>query len=148
MTRMAFTRLGAGAPLVLLHGLGSSRRAWDPVVPVLAERFHVVTVDLPGFGNSKPLPPHLEPQPAALAAAVGELVEELGIDAPHVVGNSLGGWVALEVAHSRPVSSLTLLSPAGLWPGNTPRYNQATLRATRWLARHGRPLSPLMASRA
>jgi pimeloyl-ACP methyl ester carboxylesterase len=148
MTRLAFTRRGAGAPLVLLHGLGSSQRAWDPVVPALAERFDVLAVDLPGFGDSEPFPPQLEPHPAALAAAVDGLLGDLGIEAPHAVGNSLGGWVALELAHSRAVASLTLLSPAGLWPGSTPRYNRATLRATRWLARHGRPLAPMMSSRA
>jgi pimeloyl-ACP methyl ester carboxylesterase len=148
MNRLAFTRRGAGAPLVLLHGLGSSRQAWDPVIPMLDERFDVVAVDLPGFGDSKPFPPQLEPHPAALAAAVDSLLEDLGIDVPHIVGNSLGGWVALELAHRRSVASLTLLSPAGLWTGSTPRYNRATLRASRWLARHGRPLAPLMRSRA
>ena len=91
MTRLAFTRRGAGAPLVLLHGLGSSRRAWDPVVPALAERFDVLAVDLPGFGDSKPFPPQLEPLPAALAAAVDGLLENVGTEAPHLVGNSLGG---------------------------------------------------------
>jgi len=148
MTGLAFTRRGAGAPLVLLHGLGSSRRAWDPVVAALAERFDVLAVDLPGFGDSKPFPPQLEPPlPAALAAAVDGLLENLGIEAPHLVGNSLGGWVALELAHRRPVASLPLLSPAGLWTGSTPRYDRATLRASRWLARHGRPLSPPMSCR-
>ena len=148
MTRLAFTRRGAGAPLILLHGLGSSRQAWDPVIPALAQGFDVVAVDLPGFGESRTLSPQLEPQPSALAAAVDGLLVDLGIEAPHIVGNSLGGWVALELAHRRRVASLTLLSPAGLWGGRTPRYNRVTLRASRWLARHGRSLSPLLESRA
>ena len=97
MTDLAFTRSGAGAPLVLLHGIGSSRQAWDPVVPVLA-------VDLPGFGESRPLSPRTEPGPAALAAAVAGLLDELGVTDPHVAGNSLGGWVALELASIRPVA--------------------------------------------
>src|SRR5438128_1061489 len=50
MTALAFSRTGTGDPLVLLHALGSSRAAWEPVVPALAERFDVVAVDLPGFG--------------------------------------------------------------------------------------------------
>jgi pimeloyl-ACP methyl ester carboxylesterase len=95
MTEMAFTRSGAGEPLVLLHGLGSSRRAWDPVVPALAAHFDVFAVDLPGFGQSESLPPQLEPQPAALAAAIDDLFGDLGVESPHLVGNSLGGWVAL-----------------------------------------------------
>jgi len=136
MTTLAHTRTGAGEPLVLLHGLGSSRRAWDPVVPALAERFDVIAVDLPGFGDSGPLPPGVEPRPAALAAAVAGLLDEFGITRPHVAGNSLGGWVALELAAIRPVASLALLSPAGLWRGNMPLYDQASLRVSRWLARH------------
>jgi pimeloyl-ACP methyl ester carboxylesterase len=80
--------------------------------------------------------PHVEPTPAALAAAVAGLLDDLGITAPHVAGNSLGGWVALELAHIRPAASVTLLSPAGLWRGETPLYSRASLRATRWLAQH------------
>ncbi len=106
------TAAGTGTPLVLLHGLGSSRRAWDPVIPALARHFDVLAVDLPGFGGSAPMPPEAEPLPAALAAAVAGLLDDLGIAAPHIAGNSLGGWVALELASIRPAASLTLLSPA------------------------------------
>jgi pimeloyl-ACP methyl ester carboxylesterase len=136
MTQLAFDRLGAGQPLVLLHGLGLSRRSWDPVVTALAQRFDVIAVDLPGFGDSAPLPAEVEPTPAALAAAVDRLLDGLGINRPHVVGNSLGGWVALELAGIRPVASLTLLSPAGLWRDRTPMYARASLLASRWLAHH------------
>ena len=137
MAGLAFSRSGAGAPLVLLHGIGMSRRVWDPVIPSLAEQFDVLAVDLPGFGDSQPMPAGVESHPAALAAAVAEFLDGLGIVAPNLVGNSLGGWVALELADIRPASSLTLLSPAGLWPGNTPLYCRISLRATRWLSRHG-----------
>jgi pimeloyl-ACP methyl ester carboxylesterase len=130
------TRSGTGPPLVLLHGIGMARQAWDPVVATLAERFELIAPDLPGFGESDPVPAGVEPTPRALAGVVADLLDELGIDAPHVAGNSLGGWVALELAALRPVASLTLLSPAGLWRHRTPRYNLASLRTTRWLARH------------
>jgi pimeloyl-ACP methyl ester carboxylesterase len=136
MSQLVFDRLGTGPPLVLLHGLGLSRRSWDPVLPALAERFDLIAVDLPGFGDSAPLPAHAEPTPAALAAAVAELLDDLGIGDPHLVGNSLGGWLALELAEIRPAASLTLLSPAGLWRNRTPRYDRVTLRASRLLARH------------
>jgi len=135
MSTLAFSRSGTGPPLVLLHPLGSSSRMWAPVVPALGERFDVIAVDLPGFGGSEPLPATQEPSPAVLADRVSALLDELGIPAPHVVGNSLGGWVALELAGRRPVASLTLLAPAGLWRKNTPLYCRATLRASRWLAR-------------
>jgi pimeloyl-ACP methyl ester carboxylesterase len=133
---LAFSRHGAGPPLVLLHALGSSRSAWDPVIPALAERFEVITVDLPGFGGSAPLPPEAEPSPARLAESVAELLHELGIDRPDVVGNSLGGWIALELAAISPVASLTLLAPAGLWRRGTPLYCRISLRITRWACRH------------
>jgi pimeloyl-ACP methyl ester carboxylesterase len=135
MTALSFTRRGSGEPLVLLHALGASRGAWAPVLPALAARFDVLAVDLPGFGESPPLPDGDEPSPGALARAVADLLTELGISAPHVVGNSLGGWVALELAGIRPVASLTLLSPAGLWRRRTPRYDRVSLRMSRRLAR-------------
>ncbi len=137
MTALAHTRSGSGAPLVLLHPLGSSRRVWEPVLPELSRRFDVIAVDLPGFGESEPLPPQVEPSPTALAASVAGLLDDLGVPSPHVAGNSLGGWVALELAGIRPVASLTLLSPAGLWRGGAPRYDLLSLRASRWFAAHG-----------
>jgi pimeloyl-ACP methyl ester carboxylesterase len=136
MATLAWSRQGAGPPLVLLHGLGSARAVWDPVVPGLAEHFDVLTVDLPGFGESAPAPAGTEPHPAYLAGAVASTLDELGIDRPHVAGNSLGGWVALELAHLRPVASVTLLSPAGLWRSSTPLYCRVSLRLARWLSRH------------
>jgi pimeloyl-ACP methyl ester carboxylesterase len=146
---LRYSRTGAGETLVLLHGLGSHRGAWEPVVPALAAEFDVLTVDLPGFGESPPLPAGQQPTPAALAAALAGLLDELGVDRPHVAGNSLGGWVALELAALRPLASVALLSPAGLWPGSTPRYARLSLRAIRelsyWLER---PLTALMRFRA
>jgi pimeloyl-ACP methyl ester carboxylesterase len=136
MNSLAFSRHGAGPPLVLLHALGSSRSAWDPVLPGLAERFDVIAVDLPGFGGSASLPPGVEPTPARLAGSLADLLDELQIDRPHVVGNSLGGWIALELAAIRPVASLTLLAPAGLWRRGTPLYCLVSLRITRWASRH------------
>lgn len=133
---LAYTRRGDGPPLVLLHGLGSARQAWDPVLDALAERFDVLAVDLPGFGESAALPADVEPLPAVIAANVASFLDAHGVVAPHVAGNSLGGWVALELAAIRPLRSLTLLSPAGLWRGRTPLYNRVSLRATRWAARH------------
>ena len=148
MTDLAFTRIGSGEPLVLLHGIGSSRRVWDPVVAALAERFDVCAVDLPGFGDSAPLPRQVGSGARALAASVGRLIDDLGLGVPHVVGNSLGGWVALELAGSRRVRSLTLLSPAGLWRDRTPAYTGVSLRASRWLSQHaGDLLAALVAGR-
>jgi pimeloyl-ACP methyl ester carboxylesterase len=106
------------------------------VIPALAEHFDVLAIDLPGFGESQPVPAAGGAHPADLAASVAGLLDDLGITDPHVVGNSLGGWVALEFAHRRAVASLTLLSPAGLWRSRTPLYCRVSLRMTRWLAEH------------
>jgi pimeloyl-ACP methyl ester carboxylesterase len=132
--KVAYSRTGAGAPLVLLHPLGFHRGAWDPVIPALAESFDVIAVDLPGFGDSPSLAD--DPTPARLAREVADLLDGLGVVEPHVAGNSLGGWVALELAAIRPLASLALLSPAGLWRRVTPRYARISLRATRWMAVH------------
>jgi pimeloyl-ACP methyl ester carboxylesterase len=148
MTRIAFTRSGTGPPLVLVHALGLSRASWAPVLPALATDFDVVAIDLPGFGDSPPLPADVEPTPAALAAAVGDVLDELELPAAHLVGNSIGGWVAAELAAIRPTASLTLLSPAGLWRRGTPRYDRISLQLSRALARRaGGVLSALAASR-
>jgi len=145
MAGLAFHRTGTGPPLVLLHGIGSSHRAWSPVVDALADHFDVIAVDLPGFGESPPLATGVEPHPAALAGAVDTFLDGLGIVGPVVAGHSLGGWVALELAEVRPTAAVALISPAGLWPGSTPLYNRLSLQATRWLTRHwGKQLSRLV----
>jgi pimeloyl-ACP methyl ester carboxylesterase len=136
---LAHTRTGRGEPLVLLHPLGSGRHVWEPALPLLAQRYDVIALDLPGFGESPPLPDTVEPTPAALAAAVAATLDALGVRRPHVAGNSLGGWVALELAALRPLRSVALLSPAGLWRERTPRYCRVSLRLSRWLARRAEP---------
>ena len=161
---LAYTRSGSGAPLVLLHGIGLNRSSWNPVVPTLAQHFDVIAVDLPGFGDSAEVTSaevtsaevtsaeassaqatSAQGHPRALAEAVAGLLAELGVTTPHVAGNSLGGWVALELAALYPVASVTLIDPAGLWKQGAPLYCRISLRASRWLARHAaRPLSYLV----
>jgi pimeloyl-ACP methyl ester carboxylesterase len=88
-----YSRSGQGEPLVLLHALGTSRAAWDAIMPALAERFDVVAVDLPGFGASAPLPAGIEPSPAELATAVAGMLNDLGIDRLIWWGTpSAAGW--------------------------------------------------------
>jgi pimeloyl-ACP methyl ester carboxylesterase len=111
---IAYDRAGDGPPLVLLHPLGADRRVWDPIVSPLGTAHEVITVDLPGFGQSPPLRP-ATPTPRALADAVAGLLRDLGVVRPHVVGNSLGGWVALELALAGGAERVTAIAPAGLW---------------------------------
>jgi pimeloyl-ACP methyl ester carboxylesterase len=112
---LAHDRTGRGAPLVLLHPLGADRHVWAAVVPLLADRREIIVFDLPGFGESLPLTGR-EQTPRALAAAVAEHLAVIGVARPHVAGNSLGGWVALELGLRGAAASVTGIAPAGLWP--------------------------------
>ncbi len=112
---IAYSRAGSGPPLVLIHGLGGSRRIWEPVTERLAAERDVIAVDMPGFGGSDVLARDVAPTPANLAVAIAGLCADLGFDRFHAAGNSLGGWVALELAKSGHAQSVCAISPAGLW---------------------------------
>ena len=104
-------------PLVLIHGLGSAATTFKPILAGLSKNFRVISVDLPGHGES-PYSKRQALDPASLGAAIFETVKsEYGIEKFHVVGSSLGGWIALEMAASKPgqILSVTGLAPAGLW---------------------------------
>lgn len=105
---------GEGGPVLLLHGIGCSLEDFDEQVELLSGEFRCWAVDLAGFGGSEPLPvPNSVPRLAAFVAAFADAV---GIDVPaHVVGNSLGGAVALQFAvdHPERVRTLALADPAG-----------------------------------
>lgn len=117
MKVLAHDRQGAGPALALLHPLGADRRVWDPIVDQLAGEREVIAIDMPGFGESPALNGDGPATPAALARVVGDFLDSLGLDGGwHVAGNSLGGWVALELAAEGRARSVTAIAPAGLWP--------------------------------
>jgi pimeloyl-ACP methyl ester carboxylesterase len=104
-------------PLVLIHGLGSAATAFKPITAALSQSFRVITVDLPGHGDS-PYRKGQVMEPQALASSIFDAIaSEYAITRFHVAGNSLGGWIALEMAAAQPdrILSLTGLAPAGLW---------------------------------
>jgi pimeloyl-ACP methyl ester carboxylesterase len=144
---LAYDRRGSGEPLLLLHGLGMSRLAWQPVLDALnAAGFQTFAVDVPGFGASPPL--GRTPTIGALAGAVGGLLDELGLERAHMAGNSMGGAIALELAGGGRASSVTAISPVGLWSARERAFCQASLRATsRLLSRRHRQVSALASSR-
>jgi pimeloyl-ACP methyl ester carboxylesterase len=125
---LAHSRTGDGPPIVLLHGIGLDRAAWDPVVPLLAAENEVIAVDLPGFGASAALGG--TPEVDALA----EAVEGLGLERPHVAGNSLGGGVALELGRRDWAGSVCAISPIGFAVGRESLYARTTLKSIRALA--------------
>ncbi len=108
-------REGAGEPIVLLHGVGHHWQAWRPVIELLAGEFDVLACDSPGFGASAPLTAGIEPTIPAYADAFEWFFAELGLERPHVAGNSMGGAIALELARRRAVRTACAFSPAGFW---------------------------------
>ena len=110
--RIHFDRRGSGPALLLVHGLGGTRGIWKPVLDRLAAEREVIAPDLPGFGES---PMAGDGSPEAMAAALIGLCASLGVERPHVAGNSLGAWVVLEMAKQDAVASVAAISPAGLW---------------------------------
>ena len=141
---LAYERAGNGPPLVLLHGLGQCRRAWDPVLGHLLAAREVIAVDLPGHGQSPPVPDGRIPDLTALTDAVEDLLDSLGLERPHLAGNSMGGRIGLELALRGRVAGITALSPAGFWHSAGFRYASAVLRGTRRLGSVARPAVPAL----
>ena len=120
-----------GQPVVLVHGLSGSGAWWSPVLPALARGFRVHVVDLPGFGLMRR---EGGLAPPAAATWLQAWMEAAGLERPHLVGHSLGGYVALLLAASAPaaVGRLALLAPAVLPPGGRIRgYAGPLLRSVR-----------------
>lgn len=137
---LAHDRRGHGEPLVLLHPLGGDRGVWEPVLNRLAAERDVIAADLPGFGESPALPDDVTSTPAALARAVADLLDSLGIERAHASGISLGAWVALELGKRGRARSVTALCPAGFWPRPLGPRPEIARRGSRLL----RPLLPAL----
>jgi pimeloyl-ACP methyl ester carboxylesterase len=119
--RISTMQAGRGQALLAIHGLGGTKGSFLPTLAELAPNFRVIALDLPGFGDSdKPLRASYDPR--YFARAVVELLDALALDRAHVVGNSLGGRVALELGMRHPdrVGGLVMLCPALAWRRDRP----------------------------
>lgn len=126
---------GEGPLLVLLHGIGMSSNAWKPIIPLLSKSRRVLAFDVAGFGKSAGLPNGVAPSTENLAKALRQTLEAMGIREPvDIVGNSLGGWMALESARQGFARSVVAISPAGLWI-TPPRRAKHTFFGIRKVAR-------------
>jgi pimeloyl-ACP methyl ester carboxylesterase len=139
---IAFDSHGSGAPLVLLHGIGSQRGMWAPVVGALARERRVIAVDIPGFAASGAEP--VDPTPSGLTTRIERWFAEQELGRPHVAGNSMGGGLALELARRGSVASATALSPVGFWTPRELAFAQGSLRASRAIVRRLRPAVPAL----
>jgi pimeloyl-ACP methyl ester carboxylesterase len=114
---LAVDETGAGEPLVLIHGLATTREIWSLVVPALARQRRVITLDVPGFGTSPPAGARFELDQVAERILDG--LGSRGIEGPFdLAGHSLGAGIAVTLAATRPdlVRGLILVAPAGLHP--------------------------------
>jgi pimeloyl-ACP methyl ester carboxylesterase len=139
---LAYERHGTGPALVLLHGVGHRRQAWQPVLDLLTPHRTVIMVDLPGHGDSPPLRTEGRPAIRAIADEIVAFFDALGLDRPHVAGNSLGGALALVAGAGGRAATVTTLSPAGFWV-NRWQYGYARA-AFRFAQRAGAALRPLV----
>ena len=139
---LAATRTGTGSPLLLLHGVGSARQDFATLVPHLAPDFDVLAVDLPGHGESAPV--QGRPTIGALTDAVEADLDARGLDSVHVLGNSLGGRVALELARRGRARSVVAVAPSGSNVLPERLYQLTGMATARVLARALRPVLPAL----
>jgi pimeloyl-ACP methyl ester carboxylesterase len=125
--RVHYRRAGDGEPILLLHGIAHSCKAWDRILVPLAERYDVVALDLPGCGLSDK--PDTDYSLGSQAVAVRFVLDELGLDVVTAVGHSLGGGVAMTLSYHYPerVGRLALVSSGGLGRELHPIFRMATL---------------------
>lgn len=137
------TRRGSGKPLVLVHGLGSSRAAWDLVVLALAAHREVVLPDLPGHGDS---PAEANSGSfAGLARSFEEWLVTEGLDGADLVGSSMGARLVLEMTRRGRAGAVVALDPGGFWEGWQRHLVKTTLSASGALLRSLRPMLPTLA---
>ena len=139
---MQHDRRGTGTPLVLIHGLGGSRRSWDPIVDTLTAEREVIAVDLPGFGQTPPLSGEVSIR--TLADAIESFLSEQGLDGVDVVGSSMGARLALELARRRSVGAAVALDPGGFWNDRERRIFGASVAASYRLVRLLQPVMPAL----
>jgi pimeloyl-ACP methyl ester carboxylesterase len=140
---IAYERRGRGEPLVLVHGTGSQRQMWDPVLDRLAAERDVIAPDLPGHGESASLPEAVV-TPERLADVIEELLDQLGVGRPHVAGSSLGGGIALVLGARGRATSVTALSPIGFWTPKEAEFCRRSIVFAAMAARALEPVAPLI----
>jgi pimeloyl-ACP methyl ester carboxylesterase len=133
-----YVEMGSGPPLVFVHGLSGAWQNWLENIPHFARTHRVIALDLPGFGSS-PMPPWQLSIPA-YGRFLRDFCERLGVDRCSLVGNSMGGFIATELAITEPerVDDLTLVSAAGI------TWARARREPAVMIAQVGRAAAPLL----
>jgi 3-oxoadipate enol-lactonase len=128
--RLHYEEAGEGTPLVLLHGIGASRRDWEFNIPAFARAYRVITPDLRGFGLSEKSGNY---GVATFANDIWLLLERLGVDRFDLIGHSMGGAVALQMAVDRPQRVTRLVAADTLPSFETNTFGKRILFAYRYL---------------
>lgn len=138
---------GGDEPLLLLHPFALCAEVWNPILPALKQQHQVYALAIPGHVGSDPLPPDFSHTIEAAVDVLEAKMDALGIDAAHLVGNSLGGWLAIELARRGRALSVVALAPGGGWePGSREqRRLQRRFLITKTLLDLTGPLGPLLA---
>jgi len=114
-----YYRAGSGEPLLLLHPFALCGDVWKPVLPALERRHEVFVVTFPGHMGGDALPSDFRYDIATSVERAAAEMHRAGVDKAHVVGNSLGGWLAIELARRGRALSVVAIAPAGGWePGS------------------------------
>lgn len=137
---MHHTRTGSGKPLLLVHGLGGTRRSWDTIAPALAQGREVIALDLPGHGQT--------PEEAdsgtfdGLARSLDDWLSTESLIGSDMVGSSMGARLVLEMARRGRTGAVVALDPGGFWRGWERRFFRTTIAASIRLVRALRPALP------
>ena len=131
--------------LVLLHGVTMSGSAWADVIPLLSQAHRVHAPTALGHRGGAPAPAR---RPVTLGDMVDDaerILDDLGLDRPHLAGNSMGGWMSIELARRGRAASVCALSPAGMWSIGSASQDHAVARLRREVAltKVSRPIAPL-----
>ena len=139
-------RGGSGTPLVLLHGFTGSWRVWKPCLEALEAHHDVLAPSLPGHAGAGDLPEGFEPTADSICDFIEAQLDDAGIETAHFAGNSLGGWLSLELGRRGRARSVTALSPAGAWSNakDLARVARMFTVANVVMKRYGESMLPLM----
>lgn len=137
---MNVLRRGNGKPILLIHGLGSDGNSWEPILPRLVQQREVLAPDLPGFGQTPPMPGQVTI--AGLTDAVEAFIAEQRLGDVDLVGSSMGARIALELARRGHGGAVVALDPGGFWTPGEAKVLYASLAASVRLLRLLRPALP------
>jgi pimeloyl-ACP methyl ester carboxylesterase len=135
------------APLVLLHGVTSSGRAWDDLLPQLSQRFQVFAPSALGHRGGEPIR-HSPTSLTDVVDAAERYLDAQSLDRPHLAGHSMGGFVAIELARRGRAETVTAFSPAGFWAADDPICGDIahSVRRSALLAKWAGPLMKMAVS--